>query len=118
MRVEVRRWWCGTTNVDISENADLTEGRHAPRAHALEKPDLLKEPGGGAGPMNGEGLFRGAVFGVRARVRVLAVTAPGLLPPLATSCGEAKVTAFNPRTREYKGSGVGCWLRAEVCVLR
>ena len=36
-----------------------------------------------------------------ARVRVLAATAPGLLPRLATSCGETKVTAFDPRTREY-----------------
>jgi hypothetical protein len=56
------------------------------------------------------GLFRGAVFGVRARVRVLAATAPGLLPRLATSCGETKVTAFDPRTREYTGFGAGCWL--------
>ena len=47
---------------------------------------------------------------MRARVRVLAATAPGLLPRLATSCGETKVTAFDPRTREYTGFGVGCWL--------
>ena len=36
-----------------------------------------------------------------ARVRVLAATAPGLLPRLATGCGEAIVMAFDPRTREY-----------------
>ena len=29
------------------------------RAHALEKPDLLKEPGGGAGLMNGEDFSGG-----------------------------------------------------------
>ena len=43
------------------------------------------------------------MFGVRARVRVLAATAPGLLPRLVTGCGEAIVTAFDPRTREYMG---------------
>ena len=36
--------------------------------------------------------------------------APGLLPRLATNCGEAIVTAFDPRTREYTGSESGCWL--------
>ena len=36
--------------------------------------------------------------------------APGLLPRLATGCGEAIVTAFVPRTREYAGFGAGCWL--------
>ena len=43
-------------------------------------------------------------------VSALAATAPGLLPRLATSCGETKVTAFDPRTREYTGFGAGCWL--------
>ena len=47
---------------------------------------------------------------MRARVRVLAATAPGLLPRLAKSCGETKVTAFDPRTREYMGFGSGCRL--------
>ena len=47
---------------------------------------------------------------MRARVRDLAATAPGLLPRLATSCGETKVTAFDPRTREYTGFGAGCLL--------
>ena len=32
------------------------------RAHALEKPGMLKEPDGGAGLMNGEDLSGGAVF--------------------------------------------------------
>jgi len=36
-----------------------------------------------------------------ARVRVLAATAPGIMPRHATGCGEAIVTAFEPRTREY-----------------
>ena len=45
-----------------------------------------------------------------ARVRVLVATAPGLLPRLATGCGETIDTAFDPRTREYAGFGAGCWL--------
>ena len=47
-----------------------------------------------------------------ARVHVLAATAtaPGLLLHLATGCGEAIVTAFDSRTREYTGFGAGCWL--------
>ena len=45
-----------------------------------------------------------------ARVSVLAATAPGLLPHLATGCGEAIVAVFVPRTREYTGFGAGCWL--------
>ena len=50
------------------------------------------------------------MFGVGARVRVLAATAPGLVPRLAKGCGEATVTAVDPRTREYTGFGAGCWL--------
>ena len=51
------------------------------------------------------------MFGVGARVRVLAATAPGLWPNLATGCGEAIVTAFDPRMRdEYTGIIAGCWL--------
>ena len=52
----------------------------------------------------------GAVFGVGARVRVLAATAPGLLPHLATGCGEAIVTAFDPCTCGYMDFGADCWL--------
>ena len=47
---------------------------------------------------------------MRARVRVLAATAPGLLPRLATGCGEAIVTAFGPCTCEYMDFGADCWL--------
>ena len=43
------------------------------------------------------------------RVRVLAATAPGLLTHLATGCGEAIVTAFDPCS-EYMDFGAGCWL--------
>ena len=75
-----------------------------------KEPDLPKEPGGGAGLMDGGDFSGRAVFGVWGRVRVLAATAPGLLPHLATACGEAIVTAFDPRTREYTGFGAGCWL--------
>ena len=58
------------------------------------------------------------------RVRVLAATAPGLLPNLATGCGEANVTAFGLRTREYMGLRSGLLVAlgechgAEVCELR
>ena len=38
---------------------------------------------------------------MRARVHVLAATAPWLLPRLATDCGEAIVTAFDPRALEH-----------------
>ena len=48
--------------------------------------------------------------GARVRVRILAATAPGLLPHLATGCGEAILTAFDPCTCEYMDSGAGCWL--------
>ena len=47
---------------------------------------------------------------MEARVRVLASTAPGLLPRLATGCDETVVTAFDPRAREYTGFGAGCRL--------
>ena len=62
-----------------------------------KEPDLLEESGGSARLMDGEGFSGVAVFGVGARVRVLAATAPGLLPRLATGCGEGIVTAFGPR---------------------
>ena len=79
------------------------------RAHALEKSDLLKEPGGGAGLMNGEDFSGGQCFEcgpgcASSRRRRLGCWR------LATSCGETKVTAFGPRTREYTGFGAGCWL--------
>jgi hypothetical protein len=45
----------------------------------------------------------------RARVRVLAATAPGLLPRLATGCGEAIVMAFDPRTREYTAKALALY---------
>ena len=66
-----------------------------------EKPDLPNESGGGVGLMDGEDFSGRPVFGVGARVRVLAATAPWVLPRLATDFGEAIVTAFDPRTLEY-----------------
>ena len=42
---------------------------------------------------------------MRARVRVLAATAPGLLPCLATGCGEAIVTAFDTRPSQARVHG-------------
>ena len=75
----------------------------APGAEAALSPELPKEPGGGADGMaeDAEEIPGRPVFSVGARVRVLAATAPGILPRLATGCGEAIVTAFDPRTREY-----------------
>jgi hypothetical protein len=65
-------------------------------------PEMPKEPGGGAGMAeDAEEISGRPVFSVGARVRVLAATAPGILPRLATGCSEAIVTAFDPRTREY-----------------
>ena len=60
-------------------------------------------------------IFRGAVFGVGARVCVLAATAPWFLPHLATGCGEAIVTAFDPRTREYMGLRIGLLFALGEC---
>ena len=68
-----------------------------------KKPDLPKESGGSTGLMDNGDFFGGAVFGV-------GEMAPGLLPRLATGCGEAIVAAFKPFKREYTGFGAGCWL--------
>ena len=54
------------------------------------------------------------VFSVGARVRVLAATAPGILPRLATGCGEAIVTAFDPRTREYTVKALALYSRPQT----
>ena len=72
-----------------------------------KKNGLPKESGGDAGLMDGED-FSGRRCLEWARVRVPAATAPGLMPRLATGCGEAIVTASGPRTREYAGFGAGC----------
>ena len=49
-----------------------------------------------------------------ARVRVLAATAPGLLPRLAMGCGEAIVTAFGPHTRKYTVKALGLYSRPQT----
>ena len=41
------------------------------------------------------------VFECGERVRVLACTSPGMLPRLATSCGDAVVVSFDEESREY-----------------
>ena len=86
------------------------------RAHALEKNDLPKEPGGGAGFMDGEDFSWGAVFGVGARVRALAATASGLLPRLATGCSETIVRPSTPglRTREYTANTSALYSRPHM----
>ena len=48
------------------------------------------------------------MFGVGGRARALAAMAPGLLSRLATGYGEAIVTAFDPRTREYTAKTWPC----------
>ena len=50
-----------------------------------------------------------------ARVRVLAAAAPGLLPRLATGCGNAIVMAFDPRMREYMGLRSGLLVALREC---
>jgi hypothetical protein len=76
-------------------------------------PELPKEPGGGAGGMaeDAEEIPGRPVFSVGARVRVLAATAPRISPRLATGCGEAIVTAFDPRTREYTAKALAFYSR-------
>ena len=74
------------------------------------KPDLPGKKRRWHGTHGRRGLLRGAVFGVGARVRAPAATAPGLLPHLATGCGEAITTAFDPCTYEYMDFGAGCWM--------
>ena len=48
-------------------------------------------------------------------VRVLAATAPGLLPHLATGCGEAIATSFDLHTREYMGLRSGLLVALGEC---
>jgi hypothetical protein len=67
----------------------------------LEELNPVKDSSGGA-ETTGEVDFTALLaFGVGARVRVLAATAPGFLPRLAVSCGEAIVVAFDSHTFEY-----------------
>jgi len=67
----------------------------------LEEDDLPKKSSGGAHP-TGEACEVGVpVFAVGDWVRVLAVTAPGYLPRLATGFPEARVEAYNADTGEY-----------------
>ena len=54
------------------------------------------------------------MFGIGARVRVLAATAPGLLPRLAMGCDEAIVTALDPRTRKYTVKALGLYSRPQT----
>ena len=70
----------------------------------LEEDDLPKKSSGGADPTGEacEACEVGVpVFAVGDWVRVLAVTAPGSLPRLATGFPEARVEAYNADTGEY-----------------
>jgi len=67
----------------------------------LEEDDLPKKSSGSMDP-TGEAYFAAVpVFAVGDWVRVLAVTAPGSLPRLATGFPEARVEAYNADTGEY-----------------
>jgi len=67
----------------------------------LEEDDLPKKSSGGMDP-TGEAYFAVVPeFAVGDSVRVLAVTAPGSLPRLATGFPEARVEAYNADTGEY-----------------
>jgi hypothetical protein len=73
----------------------------APGARAFLAPELPKEPCGGASGMaeDAEKIPGRPLFSVGGRVRVLAATATGFLPRIATGCGEAIVKAYNPPPR-------------------
>jgi hypothetical protein len=51
---------------------------------------------------------------VGARVRIVGATVPGLLPRQATGDGEAIVTAFGPRMREYTAKVLALYLRPQT----
>ena len=76
-------------------------------------PGLPKEPSGGAGGMaeDAGGDPRAARVYCWARVRVLAVTAPG---NFAAPRQEAIVTAFYPRMREYTVNALALYLRPQT----
>jgi len=67
----------------------------------LEEDDLPKKSSGGADPTGEACEVRVPVFAVGDSVRVLALTAPGYLPRLATGFPEARVEAYNADTGEY-----------------
>ena len=54
------------------------------------------------------------MFGVGARVRVLAATAPRFLPRLGTGCGESSVTAYGPITGEYTVKPLAMYSRQQT----
>ena len=78
------------------------------RAHAPKKPGMLKEPSGGAGLMNGEEFSGGQCLECGPGCASSRRRRLGLLPRPATSCGETKVTAFDPCTCEYMDFDAGC----------
>jgi hypothetical protein len=69
----------------------------APGARAALAPVLPKEPCGGANGMaeDAEKVPGRPLFSVGGPCRVLAATATGFLPRIATGCGEAIVKAYN-----------------------
>ena len=54
------------------------------------------------------------MFGVGARVRVLAATAPRFLPRFGTGCGEISVTAYDPITGEYTVKPLAMYSRQQT----
>jgi len=66
-----------------------------------EEDDLLKKSSGAADPTGEACEVRVPVFAVGDSVRVLALTAPGSLPRLATGFPEATVVAYDAHTGEY-----------------
>jgi hypothetical protein len=75
----------------------------APGARAALVPEQPKEPGGGAGGMaeDAEDIPGQPVSIVRARVHVLAATAPGFSPRLVTNCGVAIVMTYKPHMHDF-----------------
>ena len=103
---------------------EATAAAAANKQHALdawapsEKSDLPREPGDGVEIMDDEGFSWGRGGGGTARRR--RAEAPRLLPRLATSCGEAILTALGPRPSHARvhGEYLGLYIRSRVCVNR
>jgi hypothetical protein len=85
-----------------SKAATAAHEAAAKGACALSEEDDLPKKSSGAAEPTGEAYEVGVpVFAVGDSVRVLAVTAPGSLPRLATGFPEARVEAYNADTGEY-----------------
>ena len=99
---------------------EATAAAAANKQHALdarapsEKSDLPREPGDGVEIMDDEGFSVGGE-GRGGTARRRRAEAPRLLPRLATSCGEAILTALGLRTREYTANTSALYSQPRMC---